>query len=89
MTITAALVLYSVTWFMTFFVVLPLGTQRQDEANRIEPGTPPGAPADHVVGRKAKLTTLIATPIWAAITGVILSGWITIADLDWFGRMGN
>ena len=30
MTITAALVLYSVTWFMTFFVVLPLGTQSQD-----------------------------------------------------------
>jgi hypothetical protein len=41
------------------------------------------------VGRKAKLTTLIATPIWAAICGVILSGWITLADLDMFGRMGN
>lgn len=89
MTITAAIVLYSVTWFMTFFVVLPLRTQSQDEANHIEPGTPPGAPAGNVVGRKAKLTTLIATPIWAVISGVILSGWITIADLDWFGRMGN
>jgi hypothetical protein len=21
------------------------------------------------------------------IVGIILSGWITIADLDWFGRM--
>lgn len=89
MTITAAIVLYSVTWFMTFFVVLPIRTQSQDEANHIEPGTPPGAPAGDVVGRKAKLTTLIATPIWAAISGVILSGWITIADLDWFGRMGH
>jgi predicted secreted protein len=89
MTITAAIVLYSVTWFMTFFVVLPIRTQSQDEANHIEPGTPPGAPAGDVVGWKAKLTTLIATPIWAAISGVILSGWITIADLDWFGRMGN
>jgi predicted secreted protein len=89
MTITAAIVLYSVTWFMTFFVVLPIRTQSQDEANHIEPGTPPGAPSGDVVGRKAKLTTLIATPIWAAISAVILSGWITIADLDWFGRMGR
>ena len=32
-------------------------------------------------------TTLIATPVWAVIVGVILSGWITVADLDWFGRM--
>ncbi len=89
MTITSAIVLYAVTWFMTFFIVLPIRTQSQDEANHIEPGTPPGAPAQEIVGRKAKLTTLIATPIWAAISGIILSGWITVADLDWFGRMGN
>jgi hypothetical protein len=37
--------------------------------------------------RKAWITTLIATPIWAVIAGVILSGWITMEDLDWFGRM--
>ncbi|OYW57450.1 MAG: hypothetical protein B7Y02_11145 [Rhodobacterales bacterium 17-64-5] len=87
MTITAAIVLYAVTWFMTFFIVLPIRTQSQAEANHVEPGTPPGAPAEEIVGRKAWLTTLIATPIWAAISGIILSGWITLADLDWFGRM--
>jgi predicted secreted protein len=59
----------------------------QRETGHVEPGTPPGAPADEIVGRKAKLTTLIATPLWAVICGVILSGWITLADLDWFGRM--
>jgi len=88
MTITAAFVLYAVTWFMTFFVVLPLRTVSQAEADHVEPGTPPGAPAQEIVGRKARLTTLIATPIWAVISGIILSGWITLADLDWFGRMG-
>jgi predicted secreted protein len=89
MTITAAIVLYAVTWFMTFFVVLPIRTVSQAEADHVEPGTPPGAPAHEIVGRKALLTTLIATPIWAAICGVILSGWITVADLDWFGRMAD
>ena len=87
MTITAALVLYSITWFMTLFCVLPYRTVSQDEAKDIVPGTPPGAPAGDVMRRKAWITTLIATPIWAVIAAVILSGWITMEDLDWFGRM--
>lgn len=86
MSITAAIVLYAVTWFMTLFVVLPLRTRTQDEANHVEPGTPPGAPAQEEIGRMAWITTLVATPIWAVIAGIILSGWISIADLDWFGR---
>lgn len=88
MTITAAFVMYAVTWFMTFFVVLQIRTRSQQDSNHVEPGTPPGAPAEEIVGKKAKLTTLIATPIWAVICGIILSGWITLRDLDWFGRMG-
>jgi predicted secreted protein len=67
--------------------VLPYRTRSQDEANDIVPGTPPGAPAEDVMRRKVWITTLIATPIWAVITAVILSGWITVADLDWFDRM--
>jgi predicted secreted protein len=89
MTITAAIVVYAVTWFMTFFIVLQVRPQSQRDAGSVEPGTPPGAPAHEVVGRKAKLTTLIATPIWAVICGVILSGWITMADLDWAGRLSQ
>ncbi|NHB75345.1 DUF1467 family protein [Rhodobacter calidifons] len=87
MSITGAIVLYAVTWFMTLFCVLPYRTRSQDEADHIVPGTPPGAPADEVMQRKAWVTTLIATPIWALIAGIILSGWITVEDLDWFGRM--
>lgn len=87
MSITGFIVLYATTWFLTLFCVLPYRTQSQDEAQDIFPGTPPGAPAGDVMRRKAWVTTLIATPIWAVIVAVILSGWITIADLDWFGRM--
>ncbi|MCX7286706.1 MAG: DUF1467 family protein [Rhodobacterales bacterium] len=89
MSITAAFVVYSITWFMVFFIVLQVRTVTQEETDHVEPGTPPGAPAHEIVGQKARLTTLIATPIWALICGVILSGWITVADLDWFGRMSN
>jgi predicted secreted protein len=87
MTITSAIVVYAVTWFLTFFVVIQLRTVTQDETNHVEPGTPPGAPANEVVGRMAIVATIWATVIWAVICGVILSGWITVEDLDFFGRM--
>ena len=87
MSIAGAIVLYATTWFMTLFCVLPIRTVSQDEAKDIVPGTPPGAPAGEVMKRKAWITTLIATPIWAVIVAVIMSGWITIEDLDWFERI--
>ena len=87
MTITAAIVLYAVIWFLTLFCVLPYGTQSQEEAKEVTPGTPPGAPAAEVMKRKVWVTTLIATPVFAVIAGIILSGVISIEDLDWFDRM--
>jgi predicted secreted protein len=89
MTITSALVVYSVVWFLTFLVVIQLRTVPQSDTGQVEPGTPPGAPAEEVVGRLAKVATIWATVIWAVICGVILSGWITIADIDVMGRMGG
>lgn len=88
MTITAAAVVYAVTWFMVFFIVLPLRLTTQGDTGVVVPGTPPAAPAGFVVKRKAQLTTLIAFVVWAIICGIILSGWITIRDIDMFGTMG-
>jgi predicted secreted protein len=79
MTITATIVVYAVTWFMVFFIVLPLRMTAQSDTDHVVPGTPRGAPAQEIVGRKARLTTIIATVVWAAICGVILSGWIRIS----------
>ncbi len=89
MTITGALVLYSVTWFMVFFCVLPLRFTSQADAGNVVPGTPRSAPSDFVVGKKALVTTIIATVIWALICAVILWGGIGIDDLDVFGIMNR
>lgn len=88
MTITAALVLFAVTWFMVFFIVLPLRLTTQGDTGEIVPGTPPAAPAGFVVKRKAKLTTLVSIVVWLALCGFIMSGWVTVRDIDFFGRMG-
>jgi predicted secreted protein len=88
MTITAAIVLFSVTWFMVFFIVLALRTETQVESGAVVPGTPKGAPSTNVVRRRALVTTVVALVLWAALCGIILSGWISIRDIDVFGRMG-
>jgi predicted secreted protein len=87
MTITAALVLFAVTWFMTFFVVLPLRFISQGDDGKVVPGTPSSAPAGFVVKRKAWITTIAATIIWLGLCAIILSGMISVRDFDWMNRM--
>ncbi len=84
---TAAIVLFSVIWFMVFFIMLQLPQKTQEDAGDVVPGTHKSAPADPQIGRRARITTVWAVGIWIIIAGVILSGQITIRDLDWFGRM--
>ena len=87
MTITAAVVLFAVVWFMVFFIVLPLRLTTQGDAGSVVPGTPKSAPRDELVGRKAKLTTVFAILVWAVLAGIITSGAISVRDFDWMGRM--
>jgi len=89
MGITSAIVLFAVVWFMTFFVVLPLRLETQGEAGEVVPGTHKSAPADANIGRKARITTYFAVPIWAVLAFIILSGWVSVRDLDWFNRMAT
>lgn len=85
MTITAALVLFSVTWFMVFFCVLPLRFRSQAQDGVIEPGTPASAPADAMIKRKAQITTVVALVVFVLLYLLITSGWFGIDDLDLFG----
>ena len=87
MSITGAIVLYATTWFLVFFMVLPVRFVSQGDAGDVTPGTPAGAPAGHVVARKAKVTTLIALAVWAVMVAVVMSGAITIEDIDVRGVM--
>ncbi len=86
---TSALVLFAVIWFMVFFIVLPLRLTTQGEDGEIVPGTHASAPADAQIKRKAKITTIWAAGLWIVIAGTILSGLITVRDLDWFNRMAT
>ncbi|RED14071.1 DUF1467 family protein [Pontivivens insulae] len=86
MSITAIFVIFAVTWFLTLFVVLPIGQRSQEDAGEIVPGTPAGAPANAQMKRKAMITTVAALIITTIICTVIISGLITVEDFDWAGR---
>ena len=55
MTITASLILFAVTWFMVFFIILPLRVTSQAEAGHVEPGTPRSAPLGLCSGEKGPI----------------------------------
>lgn len=84
MTITGAIVLFSVTWFMVFLCILPTRQTSQAAAGEIVPGSAASAPTDPQIGRKAKLTTWITLVLWGAMCGIIMSGWIGVQDTDIF-----
>lgn len=88
MSITAAFVMFSVTWFLVLLMVLPIRFESQADAGRVEPGTPRSAPADLKMGPKLRVTTIVTAMLFAVMYGIITSGWITIRDLDVRGTMG-
>ncbi|MDA5092524.1 DUF1467 family protein [Aliiroseovarius sp. KMU-50] len=88
MSITAAIVLYVVIWFVTMFVVLPIRLRTQGDEGEIVPGTHAGAPANFNLGRTLIIVTIWGTIVWAIVAGIIVSGVIEVRDFDWFNRMG-
>ncbi|MEP3297247.1 MAG: DUF1467 family protein [Pseudoruegeria sp.] len=89
MTITAALVLFAVIWFMVLFLVLPLRLKTQGDLGEIAPGTPAGAPAEFSFRKKAIVVTIVTVILWTIIAGIIISGVISIRDIDYFNRMST
>ena len=89
MGITSALVLFAVIWFLVFLVVIPIRLETQGDVGEVEPGTHAGAPANPNLKKKAWITAGISLVIWIIITAVILSGTLTISDIDFFNRMST
>ncbi len=89
MNLTGGIVLFAVIWFITFFIELQIRPDSQEEAGKVVPGTPPGAPANFQLKKKVIWTTMITIVLWSVIASVILSGVITLRDIDWFGRLDS
>ena len=67
MSIATILAVYGISWWLTLFVILPLGVKSQAEAGSVTPGTEAGAPAVPRLWRKVGITTLAAIPVAACL----------------------
>lgn len=77
MSLTSAIAIYFIIWWITLFAVLPWGVRSAHEAGEnVEEGHEPGAPVNPMIGRKALITTAIASAIFAAVYWAVASGLI-------------
>ena len=67
MTITSAIVLFSVFWFIILFIILPLNVTTQKDVDNIVPGTAPSSPVNSNLKRKFFFTTIVTLLLWIPV----------------------
>ena len=80
MSVSTAIAIYFLIWWVTLFAVLPWGVRAQGESG--PPGTDPGAPVVANLKMKLVWTTVVATAIFIACWFVYTRRLITLDDLD-------
>ncbi|WP_112320430.1 DUF1467 family protein [Oceanibium sediminis] len=88
MTITGAIVLFAVIWFMALLIALPLGLRTHGDRGVNSQAEPAFSPVNANVRRKILWVTAITIVLWIPICLFIASGIVSIDDLDFWGRLG-
>lgn len=81
-TISTALAIYFVIWWLVLFLTLPFGIRSQHEDGVGAPGTDPGAPVVTGLGRKLIWTTIISAAIFALSMYAYQAGYLSIDRLS-------
>ena len=87
MSVTTAIAIYFLIWWVTLFAVLPFGVRSQAEGGEVVPGSDPGAPAIPRVLLKLLWTTVVSGVIFAILYVVYTRRLITFDDLMWLFGM--
>lgn len=74
MTLWMGLIVYSLCWWMIWFMLLPIGIRTQAEEGKVVPGTPKSAPVKPMLWKKAGATTVIAALVTGLIYYLIVTG---------------
>ena len=81
MSVTTAIAIYFIIWWVVLFAVLPWGVRSQMESGEVAPGTDPGAPAVHGLLAKLGWTTLVAGAVFGLCYLVYVNRWVNLDDL--------
>ena len=80
--ISTALAIYFVLWWLTLFLTLPFGVRSQHEDGGRAPGTDPGAPVLARMGSKLIWTTAISAVIFGIGMLAYRAGYLNIERLS-------
>ena len=81
-TISTALAIYFVMWWIVLFLTLPFGVRSQHEDGESAPGTDPGAPVLPRMARKLVWTTVISAVVFAASMAAYNAGYLNVERLS-------
>jgi len=84
MSLTLAIAIYVVVWWVVLFAVLPIGVRTQGEDGSVVPGTPESAPAVPRLLRVVVITTLVSAVLFGGAWAAVRYG---LVDLD--GLLGR
>lgn len=84
MSITTAIAIYFLIWWIVLFAVLPWGVRSQDETGNVAHGTDPGAPAIPKLVVKLLWTTAVASLLFTGCYVVYTWRLVTLDDLATF-----
>ena len=80
--ISTALAIYFVIWWVTLFLTLPFGVRSQHEDGGGPPGTDPGAPILTRMRSKLIWTTIISAIIYGIAIAAYHAGYLSIERLS-------
>ena len=82
MSLTTALAIYFIIWWVVLFTVLPFGVRSADESGiAVEAGHDPGAPAAPALKQKLVWTTIVSTIVFAICWALYVYRVVTLDDL--------
>ena len=81
MSLTTAIAIYFIVWWLVLFAVLPWGVRSQEESGPVAPGTDPGAPALPAIWRKLVWTTVASAVVFAIGAALYRSRLVTLDGL--------
>lgn len=73
--ITSALAIYFVIWWIVLFTILPFGVRTQEEDGAVTLGTTSSAPSNPMLWRKAAVTTIVAAIVFSTFAAIVGSGY--------------
>jgi predicted secreted protein len=86
MTLSFAIAIYVLIWWVVLFAMLPIGVRTQAEEGEVSPGTAESAPHRPRLLPKMLATTVVASLVFAAVYVIIVHRVITLEQIPFLPR---